>query len=437
MTRICGALLALAVVTTPACQQKPETAKGAAVANQAAAREKTAREKTARPVAPVQAGRPAPRSAARELPVTVAVAAPTPAAPAWAPEHPQPVRPAELFQALKLARVAGGEAADLVVSCQATAKGRFDSWSRPDISLRAILPGGGKVSARGPEDRNTAYIALRLPRIKKGDRLEISAYDRDATRNENIGSRRLTYDGAFPLEEGGPHLDLICRSVDRQGAQVLLKDEAKITERLLGQAGKKLTPAPGARGWGFSKSALPGLRNQLSAEAALVGWTDPVVVKHLGELAALQKKWDGLAVASVNKTAAALPPRDKAVMVKAASLSLRVSHFICTAEAGCLVKLWAKNEGDKKQRCSSVTSWLGKVRRQALVRADGSMVRLQIRGCMSLKDGGRLSSLEPGAEAIVLLGVKDKEEAKGLFAGQFKLLWLSDFMMRKPTLLSL
>ncbi len=52
-------------------------------------------------------------------------------APPWASSqaavHPQPVKPSEIFDALRLAPVKGAEAKDVVVICRAKAKGRFDA----------------------------------------------------------------------------------------------------------------------------------------------------------------------------------------------------------------------------------------------------------------------------------------------------------------------
>ena len=221
-----------------------------------------------------------------------------------------------------------------------------------------------------------------------------------------------------------------------RAAEALVKDEEKVTARLLRGAAATLKPQPGQRDWGAGRTVLPRLRAQIMTEAALVGWSSPRVQGHLRRLAAVQEKWDRLAAASVEKTLVLLPAKGTELALKADEISVKVTTFSCEGGERCLLQLMARNNGAKAKTCSSVTSWLGGVRKAALVRADGKMVELKIQECR-VKGRGKVSRVQPGEEATVKLGIGRRGLAKGPRPERIKMLWLSDFLARKVDLLRL
>ena len=398
------------------------------------------------PAAPETKEKPtAPAVETQAAPAPPPAPEPAPAAPPGAPEwasaqvaaHPQPAAPAEIYDALRLARTAGEKLGDVLLICRAHAVGKFDAFRGPDITVNVTVGSARPVIIHGPENTYTAYITLRLPSLARGTRLTLSAYDRDATGREHIGSLVLTYAGSFPLREEIPHLQVECRAALPDTADALMSDEARKTKGMLARAPGALKPTPGAQEWGLLRSPIPGLRVQIAGEAALIGWADARVRAHLGELAGVEKRWDELAAAAVSASAAALPERGAEVSLSVMPASVRVTSAACAAPETCQVTLAFKNTGEANVRCSSFNSWVGKIKRLALVGPTGRMSPLRLAECTS-RDKRKVTSLAPGDEAtLVLKPARPRKNVRAPSPVGARLLWLADFIMRRHDLLKI
>ena len=428
-------LLLLVVAAGPACKEKPRP-----------------------PVPPAQPAPAAPASAppaaatAEESPAAApaskAAPAPAPApplnipagAPAWASPlaaaHPQPAEPAEIFDALRLAPAADETLSNIVLICRARAVGMFDAFRGPDITLNVTVGDAPAVSFRGAENTYTAYLALRLASLARGTTLQVSAYDRDAMSREHIGSAKLIFSGKFPLRHDGPHLKLECRAALPGSADALMSDEVRKTAALFRKAPGDLRPMPGALDWGLKRSPITRLRIQITGEAALVGWSDSRVRAHLGELAHLQRRWDKLAAASVSATVTPLPKPGAEVPLGLVAATMRVVNTTCQTPEACKVIVELKNSGETNLRCNAFHGWVGKIKRLSLVGSTGRMTPLKLKSCTLKGKVGKVTKLEPGQEAT--LELEPGKPRKGVRVPSpvgARLLWLSDFIMRRHDLL--
>jgi hypothetical protein len=386
--------------------------------------------------------KPAAKTAAKKAPTPAPSPAPVipPGAPAWASPfsaaHPQPAVPDEIFDALRLAPASGDTLNGLMMICRARTVGRFDAFRGPDISLNITVGKAARITYRGAEDTYTAYVAVRLATLTKGTTINVSVYDRDATGREHIGSAKLTFGGSFPLRDEGPNLKLECRAALAGSADTLLSDEVRKTAAMFKKAPGDLKPIAGALDWGLLQGPIPRLHVQITGEAALVGWEDARVRAHLGELAALQKRWDLLAAAAVEDAAKSLPARADGVLLSVIPAQVHVVSAACDAPKTCEVVLKLKNRGEANLRCNTFHSWLGKIKRLSLVGPAGRMTRLKLKGCVVGKK--KVGKVAPGETATLeLVPAKPRKGVTQPSPVGARLLWLSDFIMRRHDLLRL
>ena len=92
---------------------------------------------------------------------------------------------------------------DALLVCHAIFTGSWDFLGAPDVTLRFALGKQPAVKLWGPEDHYDFYVSIPRIHLRNGDRVEITAWDRDVTKVEYIGVGRGRYDGHLPLTVTG------------------------------------------------------------------------------------------------------------------------------------------------------------------------------------------------------------------------------------------
>ena len=96
-----------------------------------------------------------------------------------------------------------------------------------------------------------------------------------------------------------------------------------------------------------------------------------------------------------------------------------------------------KNTGEANLRCNTFHSWLGKIKRLSLVGPAGRMTRLKLKGC-TINGKKKVGKVAPGETATLeLVPAKPRLGVTQPSPVGARLLWLSDFIMRRHDLLRL
>ncbi|HEX9104535.1 MAG TPA: hypothetical protein VF997_20125 [Polyangia bacterium] len=283
--------------------------------------------------------------AALALTVTPAVAAPKKLGP-WG-EDPAVVpdyAPVEERRAPKLydntrvfARLPARDAErleDVLLLCHASVRGSWDFFGAPDVTLRFVFGKQPPIKLWGPEDHSDFYVSIPRVHLASGDRVDVTAWDRDVTKVEYIGVGHGRYDGHLPLQVTGRWFTLDCNAVEMDEALALARPHLdRIDERIATLEAARPDVVKWDYGRPASDAAVRGrfYVGTMRYAAGALGWDHPEVRARVARLAAAEAAWSERREAVAAELVASRRPRGEAVAAFGATFT--VEKWVCGRQA--------------------------------------------------------------------------------------------------------
>ena len=144
---------------------------------------------------------------------------------------------------------------DVLLVCHAMVRGNWDFLGGPDVTFRFVLGKEPPIKLWGPEDHWDFYVSIPRIHLANGDRVEVTAWDRDVTKVEYIGVARGRYDGHLPLQVTSRWFDVDCNAVEADEALQLARPHLdRIDERI----GVLEAARPNAAVWDYGRPDSDG-----------------------------------------------------------------------------------------------------------------------------------------------------------------------------------
>ncbi len=183
---------------------------------------------------------------------------------------------------------------DVLLVCHAMVRGTWDFLGAPDVTLRFALGKEPPIKLWGPEDHSDFYVSIPRIHLATGDRVDVTAWDRDVTKVEYIGIAHARYDGHLPLHVTSHWFDLDCNAVEADEALTLARPHLdRIDERLAALEAAR----PDAAAWDYGRPTGDGAIKghfyvgTMRYAAGAVGWDHPEVRARVERLAAAEAAW--------------------------------------------------------------------------------------------------------------------------------------------------
>lgn len=234
---------------------------------------------------------------------------------------------------------------DALLVCHARFTGSWDFFGAPDVTLRFALGKEPAVKLWGPEDHYDFYVSIPRIRLASGDRVEITAWDRDVTKVEYIGVGRGRYDGHLPLTVTARWFTIECNAVEMDEALRLARPHLdRIDERLATFEAARPDAAVYDYGRPGSDDAIKGrfYVGTMRYAAGAIGWDHPEIRARVERLAAAESAW----AERRRATAAALVAsrRRRGEAVDAFGARFTVEQWVCGKQARGLLEAMPSSE---------------------------------------------------------------------------------------------
>ncbi len=228
---------------------------------------------------------PPPLATADRLPsVPEEQGLPSASAKARPPWYPGTAYAPQAEESVRLSAVPATGEVEGLVTCGIEAdyqdpRGLFGQFSAPDLTTELTL-GDASVKAHGPDDSRAMRVSAALVRLAPGDPIQVTIFDRDVFKTDQVEVLNGSYEGSFPFELKGSTSSASCEIVPREKVEALvgpLIDEAHAGIQLWQVSLKpdlQLRQLAGPEG-------RP--RDALVESAALVGWQDERIQHLLNE----------------------------------------------------------------------------------------------------------------------------------------------------------
>ena len=227
---------------------------------------------------------------------------------------------------------------DALLVCHAMFTGSWDFLGAPDVTLRFVLGKEPAVKLWGPEDHYDFYVSIPRIHLRAGDRVDVTAWDRDVTKVEYIGVGHGRYDGHLPLTVTGRWFTIDCNAVEMEEALQLARPHLdRIDERI----GMLEAARPDAAAWDYGRpsgdDAIKGrfYVGTMRYAAGAIGWDHPEVRSRVERLAAAEVAWNERRRSVAAALVAARRPRGEAVEAYGARFT--VEEWVCGGKARPLV----------------------------------------------------------------------------------------------------
>lgn len=227
---------------------------------------------------------------------------------------------------------------DALLVCHASFTGSWDFLGAPDVTLRFVLGKQPAVKLWGPEDHYDFYVSIPRIHLHNGDRVEVTAWDRDVTKVEYIGVGRGRYDGRLPLTVTGRWFTIDCNAVEMEEALQLARPHLdRIDERI----GTLEAARPDGAAWDYGRPGGDGAIKgrfyvgTMRYAAGAIGWDHPEVRSRVERLAAAEAAWNEQRKSVAAALVAARRPRGQAVEAYGARFT--VEQWVCGEKARPLV----------------------------------------------------------------------------------------------------
>jgi hypothetical protein len=223
---------------------------------------------------------------------------------------------------------------DALLVCHAMFTGSWDFFGAPDVTLRFVLGKQPAVKLWGPEDHYDFYVSIPRIHLKSGDRVEVTAWDRDVTKVEYIGVGHGRYDGHLPLTVTGKWFTIDCNAVEMEEALLLARPHLdRIDERI----GTLEAARPDGAAWDYGRpnddGAIKGrfYVGTMRYAAGAIGWDHPEVRARVERLAAAEAAWNERRQSVATALVAGRRPRGEAVEAYGARFT--VEQWVCGQKA--------------------------------------------------------------------------------------------------------
>ncbi|MEJ7729941.1 MAG: hypothetical protein WKG00_12050 [Polyangiaceae bacterium] len=218
------------------------------------------------------------------------------------------------------------------------------------------------LSVDGPENSNWMAMTLPLAALKPGDPVTVELIDRGVFTDDAVfPTLRGRYDGTLPMVLSAPGARAECRLVPSAVVDSHLALALRASDETIAWMDTTMTGHLGER------VAVSELTARLTYAAALVGWSDPRVVRRIDRAALLLRRIHAETRAEGEAKVKALPPPSTFVDVAPGGFALRVDELVCGAGAareasgynvsasslGCVLRVSVKNLGKEAARVSS------------------------------------------------------------------------------------
>ncbi len=328
-------------------------------------------------------------------PATTAEASRT-KAPPWASEGdreaPQPHTIFHLFEKAAKTEVAAAIDRDLLV-CRIAVEGRYDVFLAPDLSATLTLGDRPPFTIRGTEDSNDMLASAPLVTLKAGDRVTIAVADRDATGLEHIGEVVGAVE-AIPFTLSTDKIQVECRRLDRDGVETELSRANRAAEAALKLVPERFEGHPADSDWGYTRTGIGFVKDEVLGMAAVVGWADTRVGQWIDHIDKLDARWREAATISVKRLREGLPPARTPVVFEAEGVKLTIEGVACGEEAlaslranpaipgiaaqrvkaaRCLARVAVENTGMRPINAFPMINAIGELHSLRFVEPDGSL----------------------------------------------------------------
>jgi len=223
---------------------------------------------------------------------------------------------------------------DALLVCHARFTGSWDFFGAPDVTLRFVLGKQPAVKLWGPEDHYDFYVSIPRIHLRNGDRVEVTAWDRDVTKVEYIGVGRGRFDGHLPLTVTGRWFTIDCNAVEMEEALELARPHLdRIDERI----GTLEAARPDAAAWDYGRPGNDGAIKgrfyvgTMRYAAGAIGWDHPEVRARVERLAAAEAAWNARRQPIAAALVAGRRPRGEAVDAYGARFT--VEQWVCGQKA--------------------------------------------------------------------------------------------------------
>lgn len=234
---------------------------------------------------------------------------------------------------------------DALLVCHVSVRGTWDFFGAPDVTLRFVLGKGPAIRLWGPEDHSDFYVSIPRIHLASGDRVDVTAWDRDVTKDEYIGVAHGRYDGQLPLRVTSKWFDLECNAVEPDEALALARPHLdRIDERLSSLEAARPDPALYDYGRPTTDGAIKGrfYVGTMRYAAGALGWDHPEVRARVERLAAAEADWDQRRAAVAATLIDSRRPRGETVEAFGARFTVR--RWVCGKQARPLVEAMPASE---------------------------------------------------------------------------------------------
>ena len=234
---------------------------------------------------------------------------------------------------------------DVLLVCHANVRGNWDFLGGPDVTLRFVLGKEPPIKLWGPEDHSDFYVSIPRIHLAAGDRVEVTAWDRDVTKVEYIGVGHGRYDGHLPLHVTSHWFDLDCNAVEADEALTLARPHLdRIDARLAAFEAAQPNAAHYDYGRPSDDSAIKGhfYVGTMRYAAGAVGWDHPEVRARVERLAAADAAWSGKRASVAAALVAGRRPHG--VPTDAFGARFTVGRWVCGSKAKPLLEAMPTSE---------------------------------------------------------------------------------------------
>jgi hypothetical protein len=234
---------------------------------------------------------------------------------------------------------------DVLLVCHAQVTGNWDFLGAPDVTLRFVFGKQPPIKLWGPEDHSDFYVSIPRVHLATGDRIDITAWDRDVTKVEYIGVGHGRYDGHLPLEVTSRWFTIDCNAVEMDEALQLARPHLdRIDERITALEAAR----PDAATWDYGRpttdAAVKGhfYVGTMRYAAGAIGWDHPEVRARVERLAAAEAAWSQRREAVAAALVGSRRPRGEAV--EAFGATFTVGKWVCGKQARPLLEALPTSE---------------------------------------------------------------------------------------------
>lgn len=327
---------------------------------------------------------------------------------------------------------------DPLVACKITVwnrgasllwENRWDMIDAPDLKTEITVGKAGPESHRGDENSYTDLFAVESA-FAVGDHVSVSAWDRDVTTDESIGTAGDTFQGTFPFHLKAAYMKVECRAGD---ASTVAKPAMALLDKRIEALAKVFVFDAKKADFGYpTDAALTAVRSAFYEPETLLGAHHRAVEERRTKARELQRVFYVEAQKWLEQTQKTLPDPDQWIPL-GDGLSGRIVGVRCPAvlpdedtgpvnrsvASGCGVVMDVRNDGstprpwalNRDAPGSGSCRELGPLTRATFVRSTGEVYPACVVSARDAQGFARGTiAIEPGKEVRLTLATTGPSE---------------------------